>query len=129
MKCMECRKDKRIHCKGLCNACYTKWRRSGRPSLSFNYKSPSDKFESDCRNGVVSGMIVQKMTHLDIARRYDIAESTARKYMEKHGIIIIKAKKTKKKDRLNGVFYDDARMLALASPWVKNETPRYHFSF
>jgi hypothetical protein len=74
-------------------------------------------------------MIAQKMTHLDIARRYGIAESTARKYMEKHGVIVIKAKKTKKKDRSHNIFYDDARMLALALPWVKNETPRYYIHF
>jgi hypothetical protein len=126
MICSQCKKDRGIHCRGMCNACYTKWRRSGKPALSFDYKSPSDKFEADCRNGVVSGMIVQKMTHLDIARRYGIAESTARKYMEKHGVIVIKAKKTKKKDRSHNIFYDESRMLALASPWVKNETPRYY---
>lgn len=125
MICQQCKKDKGIHCKGLCNACYTRWRRDGRPALRFDYKSPIEKFEADCSNGVVLGMLVQKVTHLDIARRYGIAESTARKYMEKNKLIVINAKKTKKKDR-KSTFYTPAQMIALASPWVKSETPRYY---
>ena len=128
MICNECKRDRGIHCKGLCNACYTRWRRSGKPALSFDYKSPVDRFEADCRNPIVANLVAQKMAHLDIARRYGISEATARKYMEKHGIIAVKSKKTKKKDRQTGR-YSEAQMIALASPWVKNETPRYYFPY
>lgn len=127
MKCLECGKPQ-VHCRGMCDGCYSRWRRAGKPVLSFSTKTPIEKFEKDCVTGKVAALVEQKMPHLDIARRYSIAESTARKYMAKYNIISIKQKSAKKRDR-KGTFYDDAKMLALATPWVKNETPRYYFPF
>jgi hypothetical protein len=127
MKCLECGKPE-VQSKGMCPACYTRWRRAGRPPTRFDYKPPVEKFRIDCQNGKVLGLLAMKMTHLDIARKYGMSEATVRKYMVHYGLIDPKARSIKKKDR-EGIFYEPSKMLALAMPWVKNETPRYHFSF
>jgi hypothetical protein len=118
MKCLECEKHE-IHCKGMCNACYTRWQRAGRPPVRFDYKTPVEKFRKDCQNGIVLGMLAGKTTHLNIARKYGISEETARKYMVHYKLITTNARSTKKKDR-KVTFYTPAQMLALAMPWVKN---------
>jgi hypothetical protein len=67
-----------------------------------------------------------KMTHLDIARKYGIAEQTARRYMVHYKLIDPKARSIKKKNRV-GTFYDAAKMIALARPWVtKSERASYY---
>ena len=121
MKCMECGLEKGIHCRGMCAGCYTRWKRAGKPPTRFDYRTPVEKFKKDCDNGIVLGLLAAKKSHLDIARKYGIAESTARKHMEIHGLIVINEKSVKKKDR-KGTFYDPARMLALAMPWVNNSS-------
>lgn len=125
MKCLECGKHE-IHCKGFCNACYTRWQRAGRPPVRFDYKTPVEKFRKDCQNSVVLGLLAAKTTHLNIARKYGISEETARKYMVHYKLITTNAKGTKKKDR-KVTFYTPAQMLALAMPWVsKSEQKTYY---
>lgn len=128
MKCMECGEDKGIQCRGMCSGCYTRWKRAGKPPTRFDYRTPIERYRTDCQNGIVLGMLAGKVTHLGIARKYGISEHTARKYMVHYKLIVPNAKGTKKKDR-KVTFYTPAQMIALALPWVKNETPRYHYSF
>jgi hypothetical protein len=125
MKCLECGKPE-VQSKGMCPACYTRWRRAGRPPTRFDYKSPVERYRIDCENGKVLGFLAMKMTHLDIARKYGIAEQTARRYMVHYKLIDPKAKSIKKKNRV-GTFYDAAKMIALARPWVtKSERASYY---
>lgn len=118
MKCLECEKHE-IHCRGMCNACYTRWKRAGKPPTRFDYKTPIERYRIDCQNGVVLGLLASKKSHLDIARKYGISEQTARKYMVHYKLIVVNGKSVKKKDR-KGTFYTPAQMLALAMPWVKS---------
>ena len=118
MKCLECGKNE-IHCRGMCNCCYTRWKRAGKPPTRFDYKTPVERYRIDCQNGVVLGLLAGKKSHLDIARKYGISEQTARKYMVHYKLIVVNGKSVKKKDR-KGTFYTPAQMLALAMPWVKN---------
>jgi hypothetical protein len=118
MKCLECGKPE-VQSKGMCPACYTRWRRAGRPPTRFDYKSPVERYRIDCENGKVLGLLACKMTHLDIARKYGIAEQTARRYMVHYKLIDPKARSIKKKNR-GRPFYDPAKMIALARPWVSN---------
>ena len=125
MKCLECGKPE-VQSKGMCTACYTRWRRAGRPPTRFDYKSPVERYRIDCQNGKVLGLLATKTTHLDIARKYGIAEQTARRYMVHYKLIDPKAKSAKKKDR-NGTFYEPSKMMALARPWVsKSERASYY---
>ena len=125
MKCLECGKHE-IHCKGMCNGCYTRWQRKGRPPVRFDYKTPVEKFRIDCQNGKVLGLLAGKMTHLNIARKYGMSEATVRKYMVHYGLISPKAKSGKKKDQ-TGTFYEPSKKLALAMPWVsKSDRVSYY---
>lgn len=125
MKCLECTKHE-IHCKGMCNACYTRWQRKGRPPVRFDYKTPVEKFRIDCQNGKVLGLLAGKMTHLNIARKYGMSEATVRKYMVHYNLIEPKAKSGKKKDQ-DRIFYEPSKMIALAMPWVsKSDRSSYY---
>ena len=124
MKCLECGKPE-VQCRGMCPSCYTRWRRAGKPPVRFDYKPPAEKFDKDCKNGTVAAMLENRVSHLDIARRYGIAEATARKYMQKNDLITVNSEKVKKKDRKT-TFYTPAQMIALAMPWVRGETPKYY---
>lgn len=125
MKCLECGKHE-IHCKGFCNACYTRWQRAGRPPVRFDYKSPVEKFRIDCQNGKVLGLLAKKMTYLNIARHYGMSEATVSKYMIHYGLVQSKSKSPKKKQQ-DGIFYEPSKMLALAMPWVsKSERASYY---
>jgi len=125
MKCLECEK-REIHCRGMCNACYTRWKRAGKPPTRFDYKTPIERYRIDCKNGIILGLLAGKMTHLSIARKYGISEQTARKYMVHYKLIKTNAKGTKKKDR-ETTFYTPAQMLALAMPWVNSSEHRTYY--
>lgn len=125
MKCLMCKKDKHLHCRGMCPSCYTKWKRAGKPELDFDFRTPVERFKIDCDNGAVELLLEKKVPHSEIARKYNIAEATARKHMELHGIIVIK-QKANEKSVSDDNFYSPEQMIALAMPWVKNETPRYY---
>ena len=125
MKCLECGKPE-VQSKGMCPACYTRWRRAGRPPTRFDYKSPVERYRIDCQNGKVLGLLAGKMTHLDIARKYGIAEQTARRYMVHYKLIDPKARSIKKKDR-NRTFYEPSKKLALAMPWVSKSDRRTYY--
>lgn len=124
MKCLECGKHE-IHCKGFCNACYTRWQRAGRPPVRFDYKSPVERYRADCQNGIVLGLLAGKVTHLNIARKYGISENTARRYMVHYGLIDSNAKSAKKNENKK-LLQSPAKKMAVSMAWVKNETPKYH---
>ena len=124
MKCLQCDKHE-IHCRGMCNACYTRWKRAGKPPTRFDYKTPVERYRIDCQNNTVLGLLAGKMTHLNIARKYGISEHTARKYMVHYGLIHPQAKSIKKKDRQTPR-QSPAKKMAVSMAWVKNETPRYY---
>lgn len=122
--CKNCGKEKDIQSRGMCYQCYVAWLNAGKPPMRFDTRTSAEKFDKDCENGTVLGLLASGMPQYEIARSYGVTDMTARKYMQKHKIIPIRHRRFAKAETL---VYDPAKLIALARPWVKNETPRYYF--
>jgi predicted transcriptional regulator len=100
------------------------------PKLSFDIRTFVEKFDDACKDGTVAKKLAEGMTQLDIGREYRVAEATVRKYLQAHEIIQVRSRRVSKKMKFDcDNMYDDHKKLALAMPWVQNETPRYYFPF
>jgi hypothetical protein len=122
--CTKCHK-KSDYSRGLCKACYMEhshtFSRVGNANTAYLIEC--------CKNGVVKELLEYGMRYEDLAEKFEVSHGSIQKYITMYGLYKYSKfrrclqPKFRVKQELN---LSDAQKLALCTPWVKNETPRYY---
>lgn len=122
--CTKCPK-KSVYSRKMCKACYVQhadtFDRIGNANTAY--------FVECCKNGIIKELLEAGFRYEDLGEKFEISHGSVQKYIslfDLHKYSHFRKfipKKYKKEEEFK---YSDAQILALFTPWVKTQTPRYH---
>lgn len=122
--CIKCHR-KSEYSRKMCKACYIEhshtFSRVGNANTKYLIEC--------CENGIMKELLESGMRYEDLAEKFEVSHGSIQKYVSMYKL----HKYSKFRKFIPYKFrpeqelkMSDAQKLALCTPWVKNETPRYY---
>lgn len=124
--CKKCHRKSK-YSRGLCQYCFQE--AHGTPELMG--KGNTVDFIEYCRNGVVKELLQGGMNLEELGEKFSVSPVSVRKYIKMFNLTKYHQQRKftpRKFKEQKGLELTDSQRLALCTPWVRVQTPRYHFA-
>lgn len=124
--CKKCHR-KSVYSRGLCSHCFQEAHDNYEPMGKGN----TVDFIEYCKNGVVKELLQSGMNLEELGEKFCVSPVSVRKYVKMFRLTRYHQQRKftpRKFKEQRGLELTDMQRLALCTPWVKTETPRYYLA-